>query len=430
MSRFRLQLRRYGRYFAVLVVLWVIGIAAGAYIVINQRFPNPFASFVDVNGRFETAAGVVPGLGEPVNIAGVNVGEITGTSLSNGQGIIHMELKPSQLPPPHRLYRNASAVLFPNTPLKDMEVDIDPGTPNAGVMPQGGTIPVGQTSVPVDSDELLNSLDSDTRTWFSSLITELNEGTTGRGQDIKQLLQNLGPTSVQLRQIGDLLAARRQELAQIVHNLGTLTKAISAKDGQLRTVVRAGDQTLGALANQDVALREAISRLPGTLQTTRTTLADSTRFANALGPTANALVPVAQRLPSTLKNSQTLFQGAALLPLNKIPAFVNAVIPLAKQLPPVESNLHQELPSLISSFKVLGAVTNETAYVPGHGNPGFLYWLAWFAHNADSFLSTADVNGGAWRGLTLVSCSDLTGTFGLLLRQVFGPNLSTLVGCA
>ena len=135
MARFKLQLRRYGRYFAVLVVLWVIGLAAGAYIVINQRLTNPFASFVDVNGRFETAAGVVPGLGEPVNVAGVNVGEITGTSLSNGQAIIHMELKPSQLPAPHRLYRNASAVLFPNTPLKDMEVDIDPGTPNAGVMP-------------------------------------------------------------------------------------------------------------------------------------------------------------------------------------------------------------------------------------------------------------------------------------------------------
>jgi phospholipid/cholesterol/gamma-HCH transport system substrate-binding protein len=430
MTRLKLQLKRYGRYFAVLAVLWGIGLAAGGYIVINQRFPNPFASFVDVNGRFDTAAGVVPGLGEPVNIAGVNVGEITGTSLSNGQAIIHMELKPSQLPPPHRLYRNASAVLFPNTPLKDMEVDIDPGTPNAGVMPQGGTIPVGQTTVPVDSDELLASLDSDTRTWFGSLITDLNQGTTGRGEDIKRLLQSLGPTSAQLRQIGDLLGARRHELAQIVHNLGTLTKAVSAKDGQLRTVVRAGDQAVGALSNQDVALSQAISRLPGTLQTTRSTLADSTTLANALGPTANALVPVARRLPSTLKNSQTLFQGAALLPLNKILPFVNAVLPLAQQLPPVESNLKAELPALISSFKVLGSVTNETAYVPGHGNPGFLYWLAWFAHNADSYLSTTDINGGAWRGLSLMSCSDLTGSLGALLTQVFGPNLSTLLGCS
>ncbi len=157
----------------------------------------------------------------------------------------------------------------------------------------------------------------------------------------------------------------------------------------------------------------------------------STGLANALGPTATALIPVAHRLPSTLKNSQTLFQGAALLPLNKIPAFVNAVIPLAKQLPPVESNLRLEVPPLISSFKVLGAVTNEIAYVPGHGNPGFLYWLGWFAHDADSFLSTADANGGGWRGLLLVSCSDLgSGALGSLLKQVLGSTLSTVLGCA
>jgi len=430
MDRFKLQIRRYGRYFMVLIVLWVVGMAAGAYIVINQRFPNPFASFVNVDGRFDTAAGVVPGLGEPVTVAGVNVGEITDTSLSGGQAVIHMELKPSQLPDPHRLYRNASAVLFPNTPLKDMEVDINPGTPDAGLLPQGGTIPVGQTTVPTDSDELLDSLDADTRTWFTSLITDLNQGTTGRGQDIKQLLQTLGPTSAQLRQIGDLLAARRGELAQIVHNLGSVTQAISQKDGQLGTVVRAGDQTVNALATQDVALRAAILRLPGTLQTTRTTLADVIPLANALGPTATALIPVAHRLPSTLRDSQTLFKGAVLLPLNKIPAFVNAVIPLAKQLPPVGSNLKQEVPPLISSFKVLAGITNETAYVPGHGNPGFLYWLGWFAHNADSFLSTADANGGGWRGVLLASCSDLgAGTLGTLLKTLLGSGLSTLIGC-
>jgi phospholipid/cholesterol/gamma-HCH transport system substrate-binding protein len=430
MTRLKLQLRRYGRYFLVLIALWVIGIAAGGYIVINQRLPNPFAHFVKVDGQFQTAAGVVPGLGEPVNIAGVNVGVITGTDLKNGQAIIHMQVKPGSLPEPHVLFRNASAVLFPNTPLKDMEIDINPGTPTAGRLPQGGTIPVGQTTVPTDSDEVLDSLDADTRTWLASLVTELNTGTNGRAQDLKQLLQTLGPTSAQFRQIGDLLATRRHELAAIVHNLGVLTQATSAKDAQLQTVVRAGDQAVSALASQDVALRAAIGRLPGTLQTTRTTLTDVGQLANALGPTATALIPTARRLPATLRDTQTVFQGAALLPLNKIPAFVNAVIPLANQLPTVQANLGQETPALLSSFKVLGAVTNETAYVPGHGNPGFLYWLAWFAHNANSFLSTQDVNGGAWRGLALISCSDLSGSLGSLLSQVFGSNLSTLLGCA
>ena len=75
------------------------------------------------------------------------------------------------------------------------------------------TIAVGQTTSPIDSDELLASLDGDTRAWFTSLITELSAGTRGRGQDIRGLLRSLGPTAGQLRQIGDLLAGRRQELA-------------------------------------------------------------------------------------------------------------------------------------------------------------------------------------------------------------------------
>ncbi len=430
MSRFRLQLKRYGRSFLFLLVLWVVGIGAGAYILINQRFPNPFATFLKVNGRFDTAAGVVPGLGEPVNIAGVNVGEITGSSLQNGQAVIHMQLNPTELPSPHVLYRNATANLFPNTPLKDMEIDIYPGTPTAGRMPPNGTIPIGQTTVPTDSDELLDSLDADTRTWLTSLVADVNEGTTGRGQDIKQLLQNLGPTSSQLREIGDLLANRRQELAQIIHNLGVLTQATSQKDAQLATVVRAGDRTIGALASQDVALRQAITHFPSTLQTTRTTLGDVTHLANALGPTARALIPTAHHLPTTLRDTRTLFEGSALLPLDKIPPFVQAVLPLAQLLPPLESNLTQVTPPLVSSFKVLGAVTNEIAYVPGNGNPGFLYWLAWFAHNADSFLSTADANGGGWRGLLTLTCADFqSSTLGTLLDTLLGSNLSSTLGC-
>jgi phospholipid/cholesterol/gamma-HCH transport system substrate-binding protein len=419
-ARFKVQIRRYGRYFLILLGLMVIGTAAGFYILLQQRLPNPFQSFYQVNGAFPTAAAVVPGLGEPVNVAGVRVGEITGTSLQGGRGIIHMDIDPSKIP---ALYRDASVNLVPNTPLKDMEVDIAPGTRSDGKLKPGATIPVSQTTSPTDSDDLLDALDTDTRTWFTSLITELNEGTTGRGKDIRKLFQTLGPTSQQLRTIGDLLANRRSELAAIVHNLGTLTRAASEKDTQIQTVVRAGDKTVQALASQDVALRNAIVKLPGTLATTDKTLTDVIPLAHALGPTATALLPSARKLPTTLKQTQTLFEGAALLPLKEIPPFVKAVIPLAQQLPPLGKDLQVEVPALIKSFKVVDYVVNELAYDPGGKNPGFLYWLPWFAHNADSFLSNADANGPVWRLVALTSCSSLKSfSFGKLLELLVGTN--------
>jgi phospholipid/cholesterol/gamma-HCH transport system substrate-binding protein len=422
-GRTALQIKRYGRYFLILVALIAIGTVCGAYILLQQRLPNPFQSFYQVNGAFSSAAAVVPGLGEPVNVAGVHVGEILDTTLANGHGIIHMEIDPGKMP---HLYNNAHADLVPNTPLDDMQVNIDPGTASAGILPSGATIKVGMTTTPTQSDDLLDALDTDARTWFTSLITELNHGTQGRGQDLRKLLMNLGPTARQLRTIGDLLAARRGELAALVHNLGLLTQATSAKDQQIQEVITAGNTTVQALATQDVALRAAIAKLPGTLQTTRQTLVELTSFSGELAPTATALIPTAQKLPATLRDASTVVKGTALLPLNKIPGFENVVLPLAGQLAPIASSLTRAIPPLTNSFKALNYITNELAYNPGGRNPGFLYWLAWFAHNTDSFLSTSDANGPAWRSLILTDCASLKGfSFGPLLTGLLG----TTFGC-
>lgn len=416
--RTRVQIRRYGAHLVMLLALMAAGTAAGFVILLNQRLPNPFQHYYALNGAFTTAAAVVPGLGEPVNVAGVRVGQINGTSLQDGQAIIHMQIDPGQLP---RIYRDAHADLVPNTPLKDMQVDIWPGQRSAGVLPSGATIPVSQTISPVDSDELLAALDGDTRTWLESLMTSLGQATADRGGDLHALLRTLGPTTAQLRQVGDLLAARREELAGITHNLGLVMRAASVKDAQLGELLRAGSLTVSALAQQNVALRQSVRQLPGTLAATRTTLHDLVPFAGALGPTARALTPVARSLPSTLRNAQTLFKGAALLPLNEIKPFVAAALPLAKTLPPLAANLKIEVPDLIDTFKVLAYSTNELAYDPGGRNPGFLYWLAWFAHNADSFISTSDANGPVWRTLLVSSCSALKSTTGLqILKQLLG----------
>lgn len=419
-GRARVQIRRYGGHAAALLVLAIVGTVCGFFILQGQRLPSPFQSYYPMNAAFPSATAVVAGLGEPVNVAGVRVGQITGTELNDGQAIVHMSIDPSKLP---ELYRGAHAALVPNTPLKDMQVDIFPGQRSAGALPHGATIPAGQTLVPIDSDELLDSLDTDTRTWLAGLLTSLGQATAGRGADLRGLLRALGPTSSQLRTLGDLLAGRHRQISRLVHNFGVLTQAARSKDGQLRTLVQAGDRTVRAFADQDAALRTSIAQLPGTLQSARTTLADVIPFANALGPTSTALEPTARKLPTTLGNTDTLLHGAALLPLEKIQPFVNASLPVARELPPLAADLKTEIPELIDAFKVLAYATNETAYNPGGGNQGFLYWLAWFAHNSASFISNSDANGPVWRSLFVTSCQSLKDLpSGPILERVLGTN--------
>jgi phospholipid/cholesterol/gamma-HCH transport system substrate-binding protein len=416
-----LQIRRYGRSFLIFILLMIIGLAAGFYILGQQRLPNPFAHYYKVNAAFPSAAAVVPGLGEPVDIAGVHVGEILGVQLRSGQGVIEMEINRDA--GVEHLYKNASAVLTPNTPLDDMYVDINPGSKSAGVLGNNATIPVSDTTSPTNSDELLDELDLDSRDWFTSLITALTTGVQGRGPDVKSLLETLGPTATQARTISDLLAQRRTKLADLVHNLGALTQATSEDDTQLGQVIDRSKTTVGAIASQDVQLSSAIRQLPGTLNTTQETFANLTKFADQLTPTATALVPIAKSLPTTLRDGKTLAQAAALLPVQNVQKFEAVVDPLANDLAAASTTLKTVVPEVTTSFKDLEYITNELAYDPGSGNPGFLYWLGWFTNNVDSFVGNSDANGPAWRLLLETTCSNIESldpTVRTLLTTVLG----------
>ena len=101
---------------------------------------------------------------------------------------------------------------------------------------------------------------------------------------------------------------------------------------------------------------------------------------------------------------------------------MNAVLPVAGQLPPAIKALREGTPPLTKAFGTLGEFTNELTYNPGGRNQGFLYWFPWFGHNINSTFSTADANGGMLRGIVLVSCSSLAANPGLT------PLVTTLIG--
>ena len=65
-----------------------------------------------------------------------------------------------------RVYKDATVLLRPKTGLKDMVAELEPGTPGAGRLKDGGVIPVSQTLPDVNLDEILASLDADTRDYL------------------------------------------------------------------------------------------------------------------------------------------------------------------------------------------------------------------------------------------------------------------------
>jgi phospholipid/cholesterol/gamma-HCH transport system substrate-binding protein len=401
----RRAIKTYGRFVAVIIGFAVLAAFVGGYIVVHQRLQLPFQNRYTIKAEFPTSEALVPGLGQPANVAGVKVGQITAATLRNGRSVVTMTIDPHQLP---RIYANATAHLFANTPLQDMEINIAPGGPPAAPLKPGSIIPLGQTQVPIQSDELLHALDADTRDYFTSLVAGVAGGLHGRGMDLRMLLRGLGPTSRQVRELSNALASRRVQLARLVHNLSVLAVAASKKDTQLGQVVSAGSATLQTLSTQDTALAKSLSLLPGTLTAATRTLGHATSFAQQLGPTLQALQPTAQGLERSLRSAGRLVNATEPVLRTRVRPFITAAKPVISNLLPTTTDLTTATPDLSNVAQVLEYLANELLYVPGGGAHSYLFWLSWFAHDANSNTSTTDAYGSGIRGVFQLSCSSIS----------------------
>jgi phospholipid/cholesterol/gamma-HCH transport system substrate-binding protein len=409
---------------AVILGLVAVALACTTYIVIKQRLKLPFQDVYRMNAEFVQTAGLTPGLGQQVNVAGVKVGTVAGVEVRNGRAVVLMDIERKKLA---RVYENAHATMVPNTPAKDLVVEVAPGRPPARPLPEDGTIPVARTSPQIEADELLAALDTDTRQYFQALIGGLSLGTRGRGEDARELFKTLGPTAEQLQPLMAELATRRRELRRLVHNLGLIARAAGSRDRELARVVVSANATVQALAGQEAALRASVRKLPGTLATARSSLEKATPFARRLAPAARALLPAVRKLPEALRATGPLLATAEPVLRRQVRPFVRDLQPLARDLGPAAVDLTKVTPYLTNAFRVLNYVANELGHNPPGSDEGYLHWLAWFVHNANSFLSTEDAAGAVWRGLFLSSCDTLKRS--ALIGSLLAPLIGDQPGC-
>lgn len=397
-----MRLRREARWILPILGIMAVGLACAAYVLSKQRLESPTAERYRLQMEFSEADAVTPGTGSPITVAGVKVGQIDGAELKDGRGLVSASIDPKELP---RVYADATAQLIPNTPLKDMQIRLYPGTRGSRELPDDTPISVGETTTPVDADAFLRALDTDTRAWVQTLIADLGVGLEGRKRDLNSVLRSLGPTAGQLREVSSVLASRRRQLPRLVHNLRVITEATASRDGDLKRVVDAGDATLEALAANDRSLQRTLELLPGTLRAARSTLERTPRFGRSVNRSLDALDPALRKLPTTLRNSPDSLRGIVPLPTKEVSRFIDSVAPLAKDVRPASRDLATATPPLTRAFRTLARTTNQLAYQPSKDSQSYLFWLAWFAHNANSALSSQDAHGAVMRGFAITSCS-------------------------
>lgn len=413
----RSAIRKHMRDFVAIVALVLIAGFVGLYVLAHQRTTLP--SWVPIfgkqvftlKGEFSTAQAITPGQGQTIDIAGVQVGEISNVDLVNGRAIVTMQLDPKYA---HRVHPNATMLLRPKTGLKDMVVELNPGTAAGGPpVKDGYTVPVSNTLPDVNLDEILAVLDGDTRTYLEMLLNGAATGLNDNGANLAQVFRRFEPTARDTAKITTLLAQRRRNIARAIHNFGVFTNALAARDQQLGTFVDSSNQVFQHFANQDANLQRTIALLPAALRDTNAALAQAKAFADQAGPALGALRPGARALGPSLVATRPFLRETTPIIQNQLRPFTLVATPVVKQLRPAAADFAAATPNFTTTFKVLNAFLNGLAYNPPGKSEGYLFYLAWLNHVSNSIFSAQDAQGPIRRGVLITSCADLPGVNGV-----------------
>ena len=413
--------------FAAVVGLFLIALVVAVVILGNQRLTLPGwvpvvgKDFFTIEAEMTTAQAVTPGQGQTVNIAGVEVGEIASVKLEDGNAIIGMDLEPEFA----RVYRDATILLRPKTGLKDMVAELEPGTPAAGRLPEGGRIPVSQTLPDVNLDEILAALDTDTRDYLRILVADGARGLDGNGRALAQAIRRFEPTARYAREVNEGLAERRANIKRAIHNFSLLTGELGQKDDQVAEFVESSNAVFAAFASQEASIRETLRELPPTLTETQSALASADRMARELGPTLEALRPGARALGPSLAATRPFLRETVPVIEDELRPFARAALPAVQELRPAMRDLARATPPLTRVFKVVNYALNILAYnPPGDTEEGYLFWLSWANHAGATVFATQDAHGPIRHGLVVLSCS--TAQLLDVVAQA-NPQLGTLV---
>ncbi|HEV2874906.1 MAG TPA: MlaD family protein, partial [Thermoleophilaceae bacterium] len=163
----------------------LVVIVVGAYLGFTKDIP--FTRPYELNAVFENAPPIAEGTA--VRVAGVDVGKVSNVESMGGDSAgvkVTMKLEEQALP----LHEDAAVIARERIFLEgNLFLDVKPGTPAAGRLGDGDTVPASQTSAPVQIDQVLGTLKTDTRQDLQDVLVGYGEALNGEpepGEDADQ----------------------------------------------------------------------------------------------------------------------------------------------------------------------------------------------------------------------------------------------------
>jgi phospholipid/cholesterol/gamma-HCH transport system substrate-binding protein len=360
----------------------VVGLLVAVVAIIGVYFgftkSNPFANPFQLKAVFESAVSIRKN--SPVRIAGVNVGKVKKVERQPGTdaAIVTMTIDDKALP----IHKDATLKIRPRIFLEgNFFVDVRPGTPAAPTIGAGDTIPMAQTATPVQLDQVLTALQTDTRqslqkllegygtalTYEPAVADDTDAAPAARGESAAKSLNDASKTGAAALRgtaiVNDALRGTEpHDLSLLIKGLGKVTRALdNGHEAQLQDLITNFNVTMGALASEDTNLRASIRGLAPTLRTTSRTLTSLNASFPSTRAFAREILPGVRETPATIKAAfPWIAQARKLLGPNELQGLVNELRPTTANLSKVVDTSVRLLPQIDLTAQCLSKVVLPT----------------------------------------------------------------------
>lgn len=284
-----------------------LGAVVAAVVLVAFVLFGPGDGGYTVTARFINAGQTVKG--NPVQTGGAPIGSVQDIRITpDGQAEIKLKIKEQFVPLPRGT--RAAIRQFSQSGIANRYVDLSYPDRKDGTIADGSSIGIDRTETAVDLDELFNTLDAPTRKALQGFFKGSAAQFRNAGDDANATFRYLNPalsTSSRLfsevtrddptldrflvdsSQLVTTLASRRDDLAALIGNLNTTTRA---------------------LGNQKSALAESITRLPPFLRRANTTFVNVRAALDDVDPLVDASKPTAVQLQPFLAQARAFASDA------------------------------------------------------------------------------------------------------------------------
>jgi phospholipid/cholesterol/gamma-HCH transport system substrate-binding protein len=311
-------------------IVFLLILVIGVYFGFTKHVP--FKHGFRLKAVFATAVNIHPK--SPVRIAGVGVGAVTSIQREGNAGLVNMEIEPKGLP----IHTDARLKIRPRIFLEgNWFVELQPGSPTAATISSGHTIPITQTSDPVQLDQVLDALNTDTRANLQNFLQGYGDGLTRKpdaaenaeqdpdvyGLNAAQALNKTyhrAPSALRGTAIVTQATTGTEphDISGLIAAIGKVTGALNVHEQQLSEWVPNFNAFFASFAAQSSSLSAAIARLPGALHSAdrafvslNAAAAPTRAFADAIlpgvkqqGETVSAALPWIEQVQASLAPSE------------------------------------------------------------------------------------------------------------------------------